>query len=68
MMTDRLVAVFSSLNDSGVAIAQLTLRKDGTLDHFVDPSVTIDTLALLLRAGPAKLEAMIAAATPRAGE
>jgi hypothetical protein len=55
MMRDKLIAVTSSLNDSGVAIAQLTLRADGSLESFGDPSRCIETLALLLRYGPAKL-------------
>jgi len=55
-MRDKLIAVTSSLNDSGVAVAQLTLRADGTLDSFGDPSLCIETLALLLQHGPAKLE------------
>lgn len=57
-MRDKLVAVVSSLDDAGVARSQLTLRADGTLDHFGDPTIGIDTLALILRVGPAKLAAM----------
>jgi len=57
-MKEQLVAVVSSLNDKGVAVSQLTLRADGALEHFGDPSIGIETLALLLRVGPAKLEAM----------
>ncbi|HEY3898938.1 MAG TPA: hypothetical protein VGM54_10015 [Chthoniobacter sp.] len=54
-MLNRLAAVISSLNDDGIAVAQITLRADGTLDSYGDPSVAAETLAVLLSVGPAKL-------------
>lgn len=57
-MTDRIIAILSAVNDAGVAQAQLVLRQDGSLDHFGDPGLSVEALALLLRVGPQKLREM----------
>jgi len=50
-----IAAVFAVVS-AGAAqvIAQVVIRRDGTLQHFGDPSAYIDALARILRAAPAR--------------